>query len=117
MYGCELWDLNCKYIKILKWPDEDQTTYLEASLSAHNAIVHQLSYAIDHQLETRMIKIVHLGLDHSKHVCRSIIFLKFHCIKSTFASNCKYVSYGYNISHDDWNRDISHIICKIKMMF
>ena len=27
---------------------------------AHNAIVHQLSYDIDHQLETRMIKFVHL---------------------------------------------------------
>ena len=31
MYGCELWDLNCNYIKDFK---VDQTTYLEASLQS-----------------------------------------------------------------------------------
>ena len=80
------------------------------------AIVHQLSYDSDHQLETRMIKFVHLCLNHSNHVCRLIILSsKLHCIKSTFASNYmyKYLSYRYNISHDDWNKDISHLIIKI----
>ena len=32
------------------------------------AIVRQLSYDIDHQLETRMIKFVHLCSNHSNHV-------------------------------------------------
>ena len=35
MYGCELWDLNCNYIKDFKSGlAEDQTTYLEASLQS-----------------------------------------------------------------------------------
>ena len=84
---------------------------------AHNAIVHQLSYDIDHQLETRMIKFVQLCLNHCNHVCRSIISSKLHCIKSTFASNYKYLSYRYNISHSDWYKDINHLIGKVKMKF
>ena len=79
--------------------------------------VHQLSYDIDHQLETRMIKFVHLCLNHCNHVCRSIISSKLHCIKSTFASNYKYLSYRYNISHSDWYKDISHLIGKVKLKF
>ena len=103
MYGCELWDLNCNYIKDFKvaWRKIKRRIW-RLPYRAHNAIVHQLSYDIDHQLETRMIKFVHLCLNHCNHVCRSIIFSKLHCIKSTFASNYKYLSYRYNISHSDW---------------
>ena len=94
---------------------EVQTSYLEASFyRTHNAIVHQLSYAIGQQLETRMIKFVHLCL---KGVCKSIISSKLHCIKSTFALNYKYLSYRYNISHDDWYKDISYLIGKVKLKF
>ena len=52
-------------------------------------------------------------LKNLNHVCRS----KLHFIKSTFASNYKYLSYGYNISHDDWYKDISHLIGKVKLNF
>ena len=38
-----------------------------------------------------------------------------HCIRSTFASNYKYLSYRYNSSHDDWY--ISHLIGKVKLKF
>ena len=69
------------------------------------------------QLETRMIKFVHLCLNRSNHVCRSIIYSKLHCIKSTFASNCKSLSYRYNISHDVWYKDISHLIGIVKLKF
>ena len=41
---------------------KDQMTYLEVPYKAHNAIVHQLSYVIDHQLEPRMTKFVHVCL-------------------------------------------------------
>ena len=54
---------------------------------------------IDHQLETRMIKFVNLCLNHSNHVCRSITSSMLQCIKSTFASNYKYLSYRSHISH------------------
>ena len=46
-----------------------------------------------------------------------IISSKLHCIKSTFASNYKYLSYRYNISHSDWYKDISHLIGKVKLKF
>ena len=42
---------------------------------------------------------------------------KLYCIKSTFASNYKYLSYKYNISHNDWHKDISHLIGKGKLKF
>ena len=64
-----------------------------------------------------MIKFVHLCLNHSNHVCRSIISSKLHCIKSTFTSNYKYLSYKYNISHDGWYKNISHSIDKVKTKF
>ena len=102
MYG---WDLNCNYIKDFKvaWRKIKRRIW-RLPYRAHNAIVHQLRYDIDHQLETRMIKFVHLCLNH---VCRSIISSKLHCIKSTFAPNYKYLSYRCNISHDDWYKDKS----------
>ena len=118
MYGCELWDLNCNYIKDFKvaWRKIKRRIW-RLPYRAHNTVVHQLSYDIDHQLETRMIKFVHLCLNHCNHVCRSIISSKLHCIKSTFAPNYKYLSYRYNISHSDWHKDISHLISKVKVNF
>ena len=103
MYGCELWNLKCNYIKDFKvaWRKIKRRIW-KLPYIVHNAIVYQLSYDIDHQLETRMIKFVHLCLNHCNHVCRLIISSKLHCIKSTFASKYKYLTYRYNIAHDDW---------------
>ena len=135
MYGCELWNLNCNNIKEFKvawWKIKRPIWRLP--YRAHKAIVHQLSYDIDHQLKTGMMKFVHLCLNHRNHVCRSIISSKFHCIKSTFkfsigphntiqyntfVSYYKYLSYRYNISHDDWHEAISHllVISKVKLKF
>ena len=69
------------------------------------------------QLKTRMVKFVHLCLNHSNHVCRSIISSKLYCIKYTFASNYKYLSYRYNFFHSDWYKDISHLTGKVKLKF
>ena len=97
---------------------EDQTTYLEASLQSPQCNCTSVKvYDIDHQLETRMITLVHLCLNHSNHICRSIIYSKLHCIKFIFASNYKYPSNKYNISYDDWYKDISHLIGNVKLKF
>ena len=108
MYGCELWDLNCNYIKNFKvaWRKIKRRVW-RLPYSAHNAIVHQLSYDIDHQLEIRMMKFVHLCLNHSNHVGRSIISFKHHYITSRFASNYKDRLYRYNLSDDYWCKDIA----------
>ena len=65
---------------------------------AHNAIIHNLSYNIDLQLDTRVLKFVH----SCNSVCKSLLSAKLHCIKSTFAANYKYLSYKYKICQDDW---------------
>ena len=55
--------------------------------------------------------------DVTSKVGLSYLLIKLHCIKSTFASNYKYLSYRYNISHDNWYKDISHLIGKVKLRF
>ena len=84
MYGCELWDLNCNYIKDFKVAlRKIKRRIWRLPYRAHNAIIHQLSYDIDHQLETRMIKFVHLCLNYCNHVCRSIISSNLHLHQTT----------------------------------
>ena len=64
-----------------------------------------------------MCKHKQLCLNHCNHVCRPIISSKLHCIKSTFVSNYKYLTYRYNIAHEDWYKDISDLIGKVKLKF
>ena len=80
---------------------------------AHNVIVHNLSYDIDLQLDTRMLKFVHLGLNHSNNVCKSILLSKLCCLQSTFASIYRYLSSKYNFSHNDWFTEWCHLIGKV----
>ena len=113
------------YITLLKFLKLKICDSLLSSIKRHSKfhpisriIAHNLHIIYNtHQLETRMVKFVHLCLNHCNHVCRSIISSKLHCIKATFASNYKYLSYRYNISHSDWYKDISHLIGKVKLKF
>ena len=118
MYGSELWDLNCNYVKDFKvaWRKVKRRIW-KLPCKAHNAVVHNLSYDIDFQLDTGMLKFVHLGLDHSNNICKSILSSKLCCLQSTFASNYRYLSSKYNISHNDWFTDVSHLISKVRMKF
>ena len=84
---------------------------------AHNAIIHNLSYNIDLQLDTRVLKFVHSCLNHCNSVCKSLLSAKLHCIKCTFAANYKYLSYKYKICQDDWFMDINFLIGKMKVQF
>ena len=118
MYGSELWDLNCNYVKDFKvawWKVKRRIWKLH--YRAHNAIVHNLSYDIDLQLDTRMLIFVHLGWNHSNNVCKSILLSKLYCLQSIFASNYRYLSSKYNISHNDWFTGVSHLIGKVRIKF
>ena len=48
MYGCELWDLNCKYVSefILAWRKIKHRIW-GLPYKAYNAIIHNLSYNVD----------------------------------------------------------------------
>ena len=113
MYGCELWDLNRNYVKDFKvaWRKIKRRIW-KLHYRTHNAIVHNLSYNVDFQIDTRMIKFIHLCLNHSNIVCKSIVLSKLYCIKSTFGSNYKYLSCKYGISQDDWYTNLSQLFKK-----
>ena len=81
----------------------------------HNAIVHNLSYNLDFQIDTRSIKFIHSCLNHSNIVCNSIVLSKLYCIKSTFGSSYKYLSCKYQISQDDWYSNLSQLVEKDNM--
>ena len=109
---------NCNYVKDLKvaWR-KVKRRIPKLHYRAHNAIVHNLSCDIDLQLHRRLLKFVHLVLNHSDNVCKSILSSKPCCLQSAFESNYKYLSSKYNIFHNDWFTDVSHLIVKVRMKF
>ena len=83
--------------------------------NTHNVIIKNLTYNIDDQLDARMAKFIHMCLNHDNEVCRSISLSKLLCKNSTFASNYSYLSCKYNLSHNDWHLDTSHLIGKVRL--
>ena len=61
MYDSELWNLNCNYVDQFRvaWRKIKRRIWRLPN-GAHNAIVQNLSYNIDVQLETRMIRFIHM---------------------------------------------------------
>ena len=82
---------------------------------AHNQIVRNLSYNIDDQLETRMIKFIQMCLNHDNDVCRSISLSELLCKNSTFSSNYNYFSCKYELSNQDWYLDTNHLLGKVRL--
>ena len=115
MYGSELWNLNCNYVDEFRvaWRKIKRRIW-RLSNRAHNAIVQNLSYNIDDQLETRMIKFIHMCLNHDNEVCRSISY-KLSCKNSTFSSNYNYLSCNYELSNQDWYLDTNHLLGKVRL--
>ena len=110
------WDINCKYVSEFKvaWRKIKRRIW-GLPYKAHNAIILNLSYNIDLQLDTRVLKFVHSCLTHCNSMRKSLLSAKFHCIKSTFAANYKYLSYKYKICQDDcFFMDINLLIGKMK---
>ena len=108
IYGSELKNLN--YVDEFKvaWRKIKRRIWRLPN-RAHNAIVQNLSYNIDDQLETRMIKFNHMCLNHDD-VCRSISLSKLLCKNSTFSSNYNYLSFKYELSNQDWYLYTNHLL-------
>ena len=83
MYVSEFLDLNCNYVKDVKlaWRKVKLRIW-KFPYRAHNAIAHNLSYDIDLQLDTRMLKFVHMGMNHSNNACKSILLSKLYVVYS-----------------------------------
>ena len=54
---------------------------------------------------------------YSNSACRSLLSLKLHGVRSTFAAIFKYLPYKYNISQDEWFTDLSHLTKKVHITF
>ena len=80
-----------------------------------NAIVQNLTYNIDDQLDVRIAKFTHMCLNHHNDVCRSISLSKLLCKNSTFASNYRYLSCKYSLSHHDWHLDMNHLAGNVRL--
>ena len=80
MYGCELWDLSCKYIDEFKvaWRKIKRRVWRPPA-QAHNTIVSDLTCDVDHQLDNRMLKFIYVCLNHHNKVCRSLLLSKINC--------------------------------------
>ena len=63
MYGCELWDLSCKYIDEFKvaWRKIKRRVW-RLPARGHNTIVRDLTCDVDQQLDNRMLKFIHMCL-------------------------------------------------------
>ena len=110
MYGSELWNLNCNYVDEFRVACRKiKRRIWRLPNRAHNAIVQNLSYNIDDQLETRMIKFIH--------IChRSISLSKLPCKNLTFSSNYYYLSCKYELSNQDWYLDTNHLLGKVRLI-
>ena len=95
MYGCELWDLNCKYVSDFRvvWRKIKRRIW-GLPFRAHNAIIHNLSYNIDLQLDTRMMKFVHSCLNHGR-----LIVCVSHCYQQNFTVLSLHLLQIINIYH------------------
>ena len=72
MYGSELWNLYCNYVDEFRVARRKiKRRIWRLPNRAHNAIVQNLSYNIDDQLEMNDKKIIHMCLNHDNDVCRS----------------------------------------------
>ena len=116
MYGSELWNLNCSYVDDFKvaWRKVKRRIW-KLPCNTHNAVVKNLTYNIDDQLDVRIAKFTHMCLNHQNDVCRSISLSKLLCKNSTFASNYRYLSCKYSLSHHDWHLDMNHLGGKVRL--
>ena len=118
MYGSELWNLNSSYVDDFKvaWRKVKRRIW-KLPCNTHNAIVQNLTYNIDDQLDVRIAKFTHMCLNHHNDVCRSELG------SSTVDQVLKYTKYSKYIpststgqvlmflfkSHD------GHILCRINL--
>ena len=65
MYGSELWNLNCSYTDDFKcaWRKVKRRTW-KLPCNTHNAIVQNLTYSINDQLDVRLKKFISMCLNH-----------------------------------------------------
>ena len=103
MYGCELWNLSCNYIKDYKvaWRKIKRRIW-NIPPRTHNNLVSNVTDNIDTIVETRMVRFIFNSVNHSNSTCKNILRVKLLSVNSTFAANYQYLSYKYGLTEADW---------------
>ena len=86
MYGCELWDLSCNYIKEVTWRKIKRRIWN----FYHNNLVSNVTDNIDTIIETRMVRFIFNSINHSNSTCKNVLRVKLLSVNSTFAANYQY---------------------------
>ena len=88
MYGCELWNLSCNYIKDYKvaWKKIKRRIW-NIPLRTHNNLVSYITDNIDSIIETRMVRFIFNSINHSNSTCKNVLRVKLLSVNSTFAAN------------------------------
>ena len=74
MYGCELWNLSCNYIKDYKvvWR-KIKSRIWNIPPRTHNNLVSNVTDNIDTIIETRTVQFIFNSINHSNSTCKNVL--------------------------------------------
>ena len=115
MYGCELWNLSCNYIKDCKvaWRKIKRRIW-NIPPRTHNNLVSNITDNIDTIIEIRMVRFIFNSINHSKSTCKNVLRVKLLSVNSTFAVNYQYLSFKFGLTEADWYTSLDHLLGKVK---
>ena len=115
MYGCELWNLSCNYIKDYKvvWRKIKRRIW-NIPPRTHNNLVSNITDNINTIIETRMAQYIFNSITDSNSACTNVLRVKLHSVNSTFAANYQYLSLKFGLTEADWYTSLDHLLSKFK---
>ena len=115
MYGCELWNLSCNYIKDYKvaWRKIKKRIW-NIPPRTHNNLVSNVTDDIDTIIETRMVRFHFNSINHSNSTCKNVLRVKLLSVNSTFAANYQYLSFKFGLTEADRYTFLDHLLGKNK---
>ena len=115
MYGCELWNLSCNYIKDYKVPwRKIKRRIWNIPPKTHNNLVSNVTDNINTIIERRMVRFIFNSINHSNSTCKNVLRVKLLSVNSTFAANYQQLSFNFGLTEADWYTSLDHLLGKIK---
>ena len=92
MYGCELWNLSCNYIKDYKVAlRKIKRRIWNIPPRTYNNLVSKLPIIIDTIIETRMVRFIFNSINHSNSAFKNVLRVNLLSVNSMFAANYQYI--------------------------
>ena len=115
MYGCELWNLSCHYIKDYKVARrKNKRRIWNIPPRTHNNLVSNVTDNIDTIIETQMVLFICNLINHSNRTCKNVLCVKLLSFNSTFAANYQYLSFKFGLTEADWYTSLDHLLGTVK---